>query len=266
MDCARAGHRGRGDLDLGAGIRSINLTTRHLLQMRSILLTLASLLSYTVVSATADTSQLEHLERAVMAEPENLQVAAEYRQRAIASADFDRPIAVLGKLAKRANSGPNIHISLALAYVDKVPSSGDIRRLYLGRDAMSALTRSIAMRPTVLAYYIRGVINLFYNSFIFHRTDKGVADLTRALAMANPDTPPPLVLSLYAALGDGYSRLENLAKAREVWATGLAKFPDAAGLTTRLTKQGVELEDVVTTALTASRRMDTTLSGFLPVR
>jgi tetratricopeptide (TPR) repeat protein len=234
--------------------------------MRSILLTLASLLTCAMVSATADVIRLEHLERAVMADPEDLQVAAEYRQHAIASADFDRPIAVLGTLAKRANSGPNIHITLALAYVDKVPSSGDIRRLYLGRDAMSALTRSIALRPTVLAYYIRGVINLFYNSFIFHRTDKGVADLTRALAMANADTPPALVLRVYTALGDGYSRLENLAKAREVWAAGLAKFPDDAGLRTRLTKQGVELEDVVTTALTASRRMDTSLAGFLAVR
>ena len=234
--------------------------------MRSILLTLASLLICAVVSASADLGGLDQLERAVMTDPENLQIAAEYRQHAIASADFDRPIAVLGKLAKRANSGPNIHISLALAYVDKVPSSGDIRRLYLGRDAMNALTRSIAMRPTVLAYYIRGVINLFYNSFIFHRTDKGVADLTRALAMANPDTPPALVLSVYTALGDGYVRLENLAKAREVWTAGLVRFPDQAGLRTRLTKQGVELENVVTTALTASRRMDTTLAGFLPVR
>jgi len=231
-----------------------------------ILLTLASLLTCAVVPATADVSPLEPLERAVMADPENLQVAAEYRQQAIASADFDRPIAVLGKLAKRANSGPNIQISLALAYVDKVPTSGDIRRLYLGRDAMNALTRSIALRPTVVAYYVRGVINLFYNSFIFHRTDKGVADLTRALAMADADTPPALVRSVYTALGDGYSRLENLAKAREVWAAGRAKFPDDAGLRTRLTKHGVELEDVVTTALTASRRMDTTLNGFLPVR
>ena len=229
------------------------------------LLTLASLVACAVVSPTADVSSLDQFERAVMADPENLQVAAEYRQHAIASADFDRPIAVLGTLSKRPNSGPNIHISLALAYVDKVPSSGDIRRLYLGRDAMSALTRSIALRPTVLAYFVRGVINLFYNSFIFHRTDKGVADLTRALAMANADTPPALVLSVSTALGDGYSRLESLAKAREVWAAGLAKFPDDAGLRTRLTKQGVELEDVVTTALTASRRMDTTLAGFLPV-
>ena len=40
---------------------------------------------------------------------------------------------------------------------------------------MNALTKSIALRPTVLAYYVRGVINLFYNAFIFHRADKGVA-------------------------------------------------------------------------------------------
>ena len=234
--------------------------------MRSVLLALVYVATPAVVSAAGDASPLEHLERAVMAEPEDLQVAAEYRQRAIASADFDRPIAMLGKLAKRANSGPNIQISLALAYVDKVPSSGDIRRLYLGRDAMSALTRSIALRPTVLAYFVRGVINLFYNSFIFHRTGKGVDDLARALAMADADTPPALVASVYTALGDGYSRLENLAKAREVWTAGLAKFPDDAGLRTRLMKHGVELEDIVTTALTASRRMDTSLAGFLPVR
>ena len=37
-----------------------------------------------------------------------------------------------------------------------------------------------ALRPTVLAYYVRGVINLFYNAFIFHRADRGVADLTTA--------------------------------------------------------------------------------------
>ena len=231
--------------------------------MRSIFLTLASLLTCAVVAAAADVSPLDPLERAVMADPENLQVAAEYRQLAIASADFDRPIAALGKLAKRANSGPNIYISLALAYVDKVPTSGDIRRLYLGRDAMSALTRSITLAPTVLAYFIRGVINLFYNSFIFHRTGKGVADLTTALAMTDANTPPALILSVYTALGDGYLRLENLAKAREVWTAGLAKFPDDAALRTRLTKQGTELEDVVTTALTASRRMDTSLAGFL---
>jgi hypothetical protein len=83
--------------------------------------------------------------------------------------------------------------------------------------------------------------------------------------MSGADTPPLLLLRVYTALGDGYSRLENLAKARETWAAGLAKFPHDEGLKERLAKSGEALQDVVTTALTASRRVDTSLSGFLPI-
>ena len=215
--------------------------------------------------APSAASDLTALERAVTGDPEDMVAAAAYRQAAIAAGDFDRPIAFLERLSKRKGTGPHIHFSLALAYVDKVPTSGDIKRLYLGRDAMNALTRSIEMRPTAAAFYVRGLINLFYNSFIFHRTDKGVADLTRALALVGSETPPLLVLRVYTALGDGYSRLENLAKARETWAAGLARFPNDDGLKERLAKSGEALADVVTTALTASRRVDTSLVGFMPI-
>ena len=208
--------------------------------------------------------EIDALEQAVAADPENVKLAADYRQLAIAERAFDRSIDLFEKLARRKDSGPGVQISLAFAYVDKVPTSGDIRRLYLGRDAMSALTRSIAQHPTVLAYYVRGVINLFYNSFIFHRTDKGVADLTTALGMVTSETPAPLVLRVYTALGDGYVRLQNVPKARAVWTTGLAKFPGDRGLGSRLDAEGVALEDIVTTALTASRRLDTSLNGLLP--
>jgi hypothetical protein len=37
-------------------------------------------------------------------------------------------------------------------------------------------------------------------------------------------------------------------------------------LKSRLEKQGTELEDIVTTALTASTRVDTSLVGLLPGR
>jgi hypothetical protein len=105
----------------------------------------------TVADAGSDMRSLVEIERAVQSDPENLQLAAEYRQLAIPARDFDRPIGVLEKLAKQKGSGPNVQISLALAYVDKVPTSGDIRRLYLGRDAIGALTRAIAQQPTPLA-------------------------------------------------------------------------------------------------------------------
>jgi tetratricopeptide (TPR) repeat protein len=210
--------------------------------------------------------RLDDLERAIAADPENLALAAEYRQEAIAQARFDRSIEFLDKLAKRKGSGPNVQISLALAYVDKVPTAGDIRRLYLGRDAMSALTKSIAQRPTATAYYIRGLINLYYNRFIFNRTDKGVADLEHALAIAPPDLPPVVLVRIYTALGDGYFRLDQLAKARATWSAGLAKVPDDPGLKERLSKSGEPLADVVTTALSAGRRVDTSLNGALPIR
>ena len=226
---------------------------------------LAAALIVIAASPSASSGDVDALERAVAADPENLKIAADYRQRAIADRAFDRSIDLFERLARRKGTGPGVQISLAFAYVDKVPTSGDIRRLYLGRDAMNALTKSIALRPTVLAYYVRGVINLFYNAFIFHRADKGVADLTTALGMVDGNTPPQLVLRVYTALGDGYVRLQNVAKAREVWTAGLAKFPGDAGLKSRLAAQGEALEDIVTTALTASRRLDTSLNGLLPL-
>jgi tetratricopeptide (TPR) repeat protein len=220
----------------------------------------------TVADAWSDSRTIVDLEHALQNDPENLQLAADYRQRTIAARDFDRPIGVLEKLAKQKGGGPNVQISLALAYVDKVPTSGDIRRLYLGRDAIGALTKAIAQRPTALAYYVRGLINLYYNNFIFKRVPQGIADLEQAFALTMPDSPPALILRVRTALGDGYFRLGNAAKAREVWSAAQKQFPADAGLKNRLEKQGTELEDIVTTALTASTRVDTSLVDLLPQR
>ena len=217
----------------------------------------------TVADAWSDSRTIVDLEHALQNDPENLQLAADYRQLAIPARDFDRPIGVLEKLAKQKGSGPNVQISLALAYVDKVPTSGDIRRLYLGRDAIGALTRAIAQQPTPLAYYVRGLINLYYNNFIFRRVPQGIADLEQALAMMTADSPPALILRVRTALGDGYFRLGNSAKARDAWSAAHTQFPADAGLKNRLDKQGAELEDIVTTALTASTRVDTSLAGLL---
>jgi tetratricopeptide (TPR) repeat protein len=209
--------------------------------------------------------QLRTFEQALGADPENLSLSGEYRTLTVAAGRFDRAIDFFRGLARRPGSGPNVKISLALAYVDKVPPAGDIRRLYLGRDAMNALTESAAIRPCVLAYYLRGQINLYYNRFIFHRTDQGVADLMRALSLVTERTPPSLVARVYIALGDGYFRLEDVAKAHEIWTVGRSKFPDDADLRMRLEKDGQALLEIVTAALSAGRRSDTSLTGLLPL-
>ena len=212
--------------------------------------------------AFADTV-LDTLERAVSSDPENLTLAADYRQRIIAVSAFDRSIDLFEKLAKRKDSGPHVQISLALAYVDKVPTSGDIRRLYLGRDAMSALTKAIERQPTVLAYYLRGVINLYYNSFIFHRIPRGIEDLQKALTFATADTPPGLVGRVHVSLGDGYWRLEDRDKARAARTRGAEKYPEEPAFKTRLVSDPRAIEAAVTTALYAGTRVDTTLKDLL---
>src|SRR3989442_13049160 len=80
--------------------------------------------------------RLNDLEQAVQRDPENLKLAAEDRQLVIASGDFDQSIDVLEKLASRKGRGPYIYINLAYPYVDKVPSSVVILRLYLERGAI----------------------------------------------------------------------------------------------------------------------------------
>lgn len=210
--------------------------------------------------------RLVAFERSIDADPENLELAAQYRAVASGAARYDRAIGFLERIAKRKGGGPNAYINLALAYVDKVPAAGDIRRLYLGRDAMSALSKSLVLRPCVFAYYMRGVINLYYNRFIFNRTDKGIADLTAALAIAPPDTPPTLLARVQTSLGDGYFKAGNRAKARDIWTAAAAMFPDEARLKERLTTHGVELEWAVGASLAAERRVDTSLNGLLPIR
>jgi len=235
---------------------------------RAIVLLLIAMSAGAAAAAGPDAATLQRLrafEDAVAKEPENLRLAADYRQLIIASDQYDRATRLLENLAKRRDSGPNVHVSLALAYVDKVPVTSRIRHLYLGRDAMGSLTKAIERRPTVLAYYVRGLINLFYNNVLFKRAPQGVADLNKAMGLVTPDTPPALVERAWVALGDGYWRMENPGKARETWSAAAVRFPDNAGLKDRLSG-GEKTAFAVRHALDEDIRVDTSLVNLLPER
>jgi hypothetical protein len=210
-----------------------------------------------------DRRQFEQTEAAIAAHPEDLGAAADYRQLIIACRAFDRSIDHFKRLAKSRTSGPNIHISLALAYVDKVPTSGAIRRLYLARDAIGELSRAIDRQPTVLAYHIRGVINLFFNRRIFKRTRLGVADNEKALSLITSETPQALVERVWIALGDGYWRDENPTKAREIWTKAAARFPAHVELKRRLAADDEACANIVHDAFAEDARVDTTLRDVL---
>ena len=208
--------------------------------------------------------RLDELEARLVQEPASLRLGAEYRQLVIDTGRYDRSLKLFERLSKDSRGGANRYLNLALAEVDKVPVSGSIRQALLGRDALDATTRAIAIEPTDLAYLIRGLVNLFYDRAIFHRTDKGVADLEEARRLAAAHPHMPHVARIFTALGDGYWRLSRPEKAREVWREGSAAFPDAESLRERLTAKDDQLGGIVEHALDAGARVDTTLRELFP--
>jgi hypothetical protein len=202
--------------------------------------------------------RLDELEGQLTEKPSSLYLGAEYRQLVIETGRYDRSLRLFERLSKDPRGGANRFLNLALAEVDKVPVSGSIRQALLGRDAIDATTRAIAIEPTDVAYLIRGLVNLFYDRAIFHRTDKGVADLEEARRLSAVHPHRPHVARIFAALGDGYWRLNRTAKAREVWREGFAAFPDVEGLRLRITARDTQLTGIVEHALDASVRVDTT--------
>jgi tetratricopeptide (TPR) repeat protein len=232
-------------------------------------MTFVSLFLVTIVAAgpldaAATNRLLDGLEARLAQDPSNLRVAAEYRQLVIDAGRYDRSITLFERLAKDPRGGANRYLNLALANVDKVPVSGSVRRALLGREALNALTSAIAIEPTDLAYLIRGLVNLYYDQFVFHRTDKGVADLemARRLSAAHPQIAyAPRIL---VALGDGYWRLHRPDKARELWREGLASFPNVDGYRLRLSARDDQIPDIIERALDAGVRVDTTLRELFP--
>ncbi|HEX3645833.1 MAG TPA: hypothetical protein VHT95_09505 [Vicinamibacterales bacterium] len=208
--------------------------------------------------------QMDELEARLAQDPASLRLGAEYRQLVIDTGAYDRSIKLFERLARDPRGGANRYVNLALATVDKVPVAGSFRRALLGRDALDALTRAIALEPTPLAYLVRGLVNLYYDQFIFHRTDKGVADLeiARRLSAAYPQVRyAPRIL---IALGDGYWRLNQHDRAREVWREGRDSCPDVEGFRVRLAAGDERIPDIIEHALDAGVRVDTTLRELFP--
>jgi tetratricopeptide (TPR) repeat protein len=208
--------------------------------------------------------RLAPFEQQLAVDPENLRIGALYRQHAIALREYDRAIKFLDRLASRPSAGPNVYLTLALAYVDKVPDASTIRQVYLGRDAINALTKSLDRKRDDIPLYIRGLINLYYDAFIYHRTDKGVADLEEASRLAASHPTAVWVPRIYVSLGDGYWRLGQRARARVVWRDALGRFPDWSPLAHRVRSSDSQVADIVERALDPNVRVDTSLRELFP--
>lgn len=204
-------------------------------------------------------ASLPALESHIAADPENLRVAAEYRQAVIEAHEYDRAITFFDGLTRRPGAGPNAFLNLGLAYIDRIPTVGAFRRIALGNNATKALTRAIERQPTDVAYLIRGLVNLHFEKGWFHRTADGVADLERALRLAAAHPEHRHVPRIYAALGDGYWQLKDRDKARATWREGQARYPGDERLRIRTTGTDRVIADTIAHDLDASVRVDTSL-------
>ena len=215
------------------------------------------------VALLADAAQLGSIEARLTADPENLRAGTEYRQLAIDENAYDRAIAFLEQLSARPNAGPHVYLTLALAYIDKLPTVGAFHRISIGNKATKAATRSIELQPSEVSYAVRGMINLRFEKGFYHRTPQGVADLEQARRLSTSHSRSPYVAQIYLALGDGYWRLRDHTKAREIWQEGSNLFPADTHLKQRLTSPDNAVTAAIDKALDPATRVDTTLRDVL---
>jgi tetratricopeptide (TPR) repeat protein len=201
---------------------------------------------------------LHCLEVAIADDPENVRYASEYRQAIIRTKDFDRSIGYFGKLVADHPNSANLHLNYGFAYVDKIPTAGSITQVILANTALEEFSKAVEIRPSWIALYTRGASYLFWPR-VFNKASLGVADLEKALAMQRHGLSKPYYVRTYIALGDGYCKMEQMDKAREIWQEGLRQFPDNSQLKDRLSLHGDQLTILIANNFDPNKRVNTDL-------
>jgi tetratricopeptide (TPR) repeat protein len=203
-------------------------------------------------------ASLARLEAAVAAEPDSLRAASEYRLAVIRAGEYDRAIDFFANLVAGHAEAANAWLNFGYCYVDKIPAAGAITRVILANQAVERFSRAIELRRSWLALYTRGNSYLYWPK-IFGRGPLGVADLEEAMAIARRGPRRPYHVHGYAALGDGYWRTDQPARAAAIWAEGARLFPRDPQLQARLARQGDDLDAYVASQHDPDQRVDTDL-------
>jgi tetratricopeptide (TPR) repeat protein len=201
---------------------------------------------------------LSAMETGLTGDPDNLRLGSKYRQAVIQSNQYERAIAFLEQLATDHPTAANAHLNFGFAYVDKIPAAGSITQVILANNALSEFTKSIELKQSWIALYTRGNSYLYW-PVIFGRAPAGVADLEAAMKLQKSDTKKSYHVRAYIALGDGYWKTDDLAKAKQVWSEGLNEFPANAALRARVSSEGDALKAVIDDTYDITKRVDTSL-------
>lgn len=206
-----------------------------------------------------DAERLVQLEATLVADPDNLRHAGEYRQLVIRVKQYDRCIDFFDKLVAEHPQAANAYLNYGFAYVDKIPDAGAITQVILANQALSLFTKSLELKRTWIGLYTRGNSYLYWPR-IFNRTKLGIADLEEAMKMQKAESRKSYHVRTYISLGDGYWKLDETAKARAVWEEGLKLFPGNAALKERVGKKDDEnLKTIINDTYDPNRRVNTSL-------
>jgi len=201
---------------------------------------------------------LAHFEAAVAADPDSLRDASEYRMTAIAAGAYDRAIDFFKALVESHPRSYAAALNCGYAYVDKIPTAGSITQVILANTALTWFSRALELKVTWLALYTRGNSYIYWPK-VFGRAPLGVADLKAAVEMSRREPQRPYHARAWLALGDGYWKEGDLARARATWSEAAKLFPGNSELAARLARQGDELKELIEGELDPSRRVDTDL-------
>jgi tetratricopeptide (TPR) repeat protein len=218
---------------------------------------------------------LGYFEQSLKAAPDSLRNASEYRmatlQRALSlqpvvkgqphegkPTDFDREIAFFEQLTKDHPQSANAFLNYGFAYVDKIPAAGTISQVVLANTSLGFFTKSIDLKPSWIALYTRGNSYLYWPKIFGHAPD-ALADLQKAYAIQKTEPRKSYHLRVFVSLGDAYWKNDAPDKARAIWNEGLKEFPDNQALKNRLSKDGDDLEDYITSVLDPGKRVNTDL-------
>jgi tetratricopeptide (TPR) repeat protein len=209
---------------------------------------------------------LVHFEEAVRLSPESEKYNNTYRMICQWWVENTRCIEFYEGLAEELPGVAELKLSLALAYVDKMPSTklGMVGQGKLSNRSMAQLTGVIeADSSNWAAWYARAMNHLHWPRAMKH-AKRSIADFERALELQNAlglARPRPYFEYSYIGLGDALVKDYRHDDAREIWRQGLELFPHSAQLGKRLSfDDNTELEEWMKKARALSKQIDTDLS------
>lgn len=205
-----------------------------------------------------DDDTLDSLEQAVIAQPDDVRYASEYRQAAIQAKAFDRSVKFFEKLVADHPRSANAYLNYGFALVDEIPAAGSITQVILANNALAQFSKAVELHPSWIAYYTRGNSYLFWPK-VFNRTPLGVADLEKAVQIQQSGGKHQYYSRAYVSLGDAYWKLDEPPKARAIWRRGLREFPGNEQLRRRLALNDEGMKALLDEVYDPSRRVNTDL-------